>query len=174
MLADLFLTIAGHRVTATSSVRDLGVVLDSTLSIQAHVGQVTKSCYYQLRNIGQIRRSINEGACKTLVHALVTSRIDYCNSVLYGLPQTAVQRLQRVQNCAARIVSRTKKYDHITPVLPKLHWLPIVASIRQQFLYRVKLTRDNLTRDKNPLRLHGTTGLYNGQVQSPLLLMVVG
>ena len=60
--ADLFLTIAGHRVTATSSVRDLGVVLDSTLSMQAHVGQVTKSCYYQLRNIGQIRRSINEGA----------------------------------------------------------------------------------------------------------------
>ena len=77
MPADLFLTIAGHRVTATSSVRDLGVVLDSTLSMQAHVGQVTKSCYYQLRNIGQIRRSINEGACKTLVHALVTSRIDY-------------------------------------------------------------------------------------------------
>ena len=122
--AYLFLTIAGHRVTATSSVRDLGVVLDSTLSMQAHVGQVTKSCYYQLRNIGQIRRSINEGACKTLVHALVTSRIDYCNSLLYGLPQTVVQRLQRVQNCAARIVSRTKKYDHITPVLQKVHWLP--------------------------------------------------
>ena len=114
--ADLFLTIAGHRVTETSSVRDLGVVLDSTLSMQAHVGQVTKSCYYQLRNIGQIRRRINEGACKTLVHALVTSRIDYCNSLLYGLPQTVVQCLQRVQNCAARIVSRTNKYDHITPV----------------------------------------------------------
>ena len=55
----------------------------------------------------------------------MTSRIDYCNSLLYGLPQTVVQRLQRVQNCAARIVSRTKKYDHITPVLQKLHWLPI-------------------------------------------------
>ena len=82
------------------------------LSMQAHIGQVTKSCYYQLRNIGQIRRSINEGACNTLVHALVTSRINYCH-------------LQRVQNCAARIVSRTKKYDHITPVLQKMHWLPI-------------------------------------------------
>ena len=89
--ADLFLTIAGHRVTATSSVRNLGVVLDSTLSMQAHVSLVTKSCYYQLRNIGQIRRSINEGACNTLVHALVTSRIDYCNCLLCGLPQTVVQ-----------------------------------------------------------------------------------
>ena len=93
--ADVFLTIAGHRVTARSSVRDLGVVLDNTLSMQAHVGQVTKSCYYQLRNIGQIRRSINEGACKTLVHALVTSRIDYCNSVLYGAYETLLRELQR-------------------------------------------------------------------------------
>ena len=59
------------------------------------------------------------------MHAFVTARLDYANSLLYGLPQTTLLRLQRVQNCAARLVSRTRKYDHITPVLQHLHWLPI-------------------------------------------------
>ena len=87
--------------------------------MQAQVAQIAKSCYHQIRNIGQIRSSITDDACKTLVHALVTARLDYANALLYGLPQTTLQRLQRVQNCAARLVS------HITPVLQHLHWLPI-------------------------------------------------
>ena len=95
--------------------------------MQAQVAQIAKSCYHQIRNIGQIRSSITDDACKTLIHALkiVTARLDYANALLYGLPQTTLQCLQRVQNCAARLVSRTRKYDHITPVLQHLHWLPI-------------------------------------------------
>ena len=92
-----------------------------------------KSCYYQLRNIGQIRSSITDGACRTLVHALVTSRLDYENGLLYGIPQVTIQRLQRIQNCAARLVTRTRKYEHITPVLRRLHWLPV----RQLTLFKV-------------------------------------
>ena len=97
------------------------------------MAQTAKSCYYQLRNIGQIRSSITEGACRTLVHALVTSRLDYGNGLLYGIPQVTIQRLQRIQNCAARIVTRTGKYEHITPVLRLLHWLPV----RQRALFKV-------------------------------------
>ena len=97
------------------------------------MAQTAKSCYYQLRNIGQIRSSITEGACRTLVHALVTSRLDYGNGLLYGIPQATLQRLQRIQNCAARLITRTRKYEHITPVLRLLHWLPI----RQRTLYKL-------------------------------------
>ena len=69
--------------------------------MQAQVAQIAKSCYHQILNIGQIRSSITDDACKTLVHAFVTARLGYANALLYGLPQTTLQRLQRVQNCAA-------------------------------------------------------------------------
>ena len=68
---------------------------------------------------------LTEESCKTLVHTLVTSRLDYGQTLLYGLPQTALQRLQKAQNCAARLITRTRKYEHITPVLQRLHWLPV-------------------------------------------------
>ena len=125
--------IAGHRIALSTGVRNLGVVFDSRLNMEEQVAQTAESCYYQLRNIGQIRSSITEGACRTLVHALVTSRLDYGNRLLYGIPQVTIQRLQRIQNCAARIVTRTRKYEHITPVLRLLHWLPV----RQRTLFKV-------------------------------------
>ena len=60
-----------------------------------------------------------------VLHAFVTSRIDYCNGLLYGLPDCEIAKLQRVQNAAARLLMLCKKYDHITPVLINLHWLPV-------------------------------------------------
>ena len=93
--------------------------------ISRTVASVAKTCYYQIRNIGQIRSCITSDACKILVHALVMSRLDYCNALWYGLPQTMLKRLQRVQNCAARLICRRKKHDHVTPLLKELHWLPI-------------------------------------------------
>ena len=123
--------VAGRRIALSTSVRNIGVVFDSRLSMEELVAQTAKSCYYQLRNIGQIRSSITEGACRTLVHTLVTSRLDYGNGLLYGIPQATLQRLQRIQNCAARLITRTRKYEHITPVLRRFHWLPV----RQRTLY---------------------------------------
>ena len=123
--ADTYVNIAGQRVRLATSVRNLGVLFDSALTMESQVASVAKTCYYQIRNIGQIRSCITSDACKILVHAMVTSRIDYCNALLYGLPQTMLKRLQRVQNCAARLICRRKKHDHVTPLLKELHWLPI-------------------------------------------------
>ena len=117
--------IAGQRVRLATSIRNLSVLFDSALPMESHVASVAKKCYYQIRNIGQIRSYISSDACKILVHALVTSRLDYCNALLYGLPQTILKRLQRVQNCAARLICRRKKHDHATHLFRELHWLPM-------------------------------------------------
>ena len=71
---------------------------------------------------------------KTLVHALVTSKVDHCNAVLYGLPKYKIERLQYVLNSAARLATLTHKYDHITPVLMELRWLPVEQRIEYLFL----------------------------------------
>ena len=106
-------------------VRNLGVLFDSVCDLEKHVNNICKGAYYQIRNIGLIRKYLDIDTTKTLVHAYVTSRLDYCNSLLYGIPKELTNKLQRVQNTAARLVTRTRKYDHITPVLKDLHWLPI-------------------------------------------------
>ena len=68
---------------------------------------------------------MTEHRCKTLVHAFVTSRLDYCNSLLYGLPKYLISKLQREQNAVARLITNTRKCDHIIPALHNLHWLPV-------------------------------------------------
>ena len=93
-----------------------------------------------VRNIGRIRRYLTEDATKTIVHALVISRLDYCNAVLYGLPASVTKAMQRLQNTYARIITKTRRRDHITPMLIKLHWLPVRRRIEYNILsltYRV-------------------------------------
>ena len=93
--------------------------------MEQQVRAVTKSCFHQIRNIGKIRSFITENACKTLVCSLVTSRLDYGNALLYGENNCILSKLQREQNTAARLISRRKKHESITPVLISLHWLPV-------------------------------------------------
>ena len=104
------------------------------LSMEKQVNNITRACYYQIRRIGKIRRSIATDACRTLVQETLTSRLDYANVLLYGIPQTLLNRLQRVQHSAASLVTRTRKVDHITPVLIKLHWLPIEYRVQYKVL----------------------------------------
>ena len=87
---------------------------------------VTGCCLYQLRKICAIRKSLTVETAKLLVHAFVNSRLDHCNSVLQGISAVNLQKLQVVQNCAARIVVRKRKFDPITSTMrDELHWLPI-------------------------------------------------
>ena len=96
------------------SVRDLGLIIDSDLSMREHIKTVVRNCFFQLRLLGRLRPLLNQSAANTVALATVMSRVDYCNSVLWGLPDTLVNKLQRLQNIAAGIVTRTRPTDHIT------------------------------------------------------------
>ena len=94
-------------------VRDIGAWLDSTMSMAKNVSRVCQMAYCQLGSIARIRRSVTTAACRTIVHALVMSPHDYCNAILYGVPETQLQKLQLVQNSAARVVTGTHRREHI-------------------------------------------------------------
>ena len=113
----------------SSNVKNLGVVLDSNLCLNKQVDDLCKKCFCHLRNIGSIRNLLTEDAAAALVRCLILSRIDYCNSLLTGLPQIQLNRLQRIQNVSARMVTKSTYKCHITPVLKTLHWLPISVRI---------------------------------------------
>jgi hypothetical protein len=127
---DLTLTVGNDVIQPVSVVRDLGVYLDSELTMKQHIRRITRSCFFQLRRLRQIRRSAGPEVTKKLVSALILSRLDYCNAALAGLPQSTIQPLQRVQNTAARLISNTGRRKHITPVLKELHWLPVNLRIK--------------------------------------------
>ena len=107
------------------TVRNIGAMLDSALTMKSHINSITKSCYAQIRNLSKIRKYLTEDSAKTLAHAFATSRLDNMNSLLFGLPKYLTQKLQNVQNHMARIVKKQRKSSHITPTLIELHWLPV-------------------------------------------------
>ena len=130
-----FFNVGENAIYTTSHARNIGVILDSTMTMEAHIKSITQQAFYHIRNIGRIRPLLTTPAAETLVHAFVSSKLDFCNSLLYGVPNKLIKRLQSVQNTAARVVSLTKKSDHITPVLRNLHWLPV----SQRIIYKVLL-----------------------------------
>jgi len=99
-----------------------------------HINHICKVAWYHLRQIGQIRPYLNAKATETLMHSFVSSRLDAFNGLLYGIPKQQLAKLQRIQNAAARIVSLTKRAEHITPILINLHWLPINERIDYKIL----------------------------------------
>ena len=112
-------------ISASPNCINLGAGFDSDMSMKHHVKVVCKSGYYHLRNISRIKKCLSSDALQTVIHALISSRLDYCNSLLAGVPDCVLQNLQYLQNSAARLLSGTKKYEHITPILKSLHWLPV-------------------------------------------------
>ena len=109
----------------TIPIGNLGSVFDPSMNMAAHVSKAVKSANYYLRNIGRIRKYLTAESSKSAVISLVTSRFDYCNGLLCGITKELIRKLQRVQNNAVRVITLTKKHDHIAPVLKDVPWLPV-------------------------------------------------
>ena len=128
------LLVRDSRVVAASAARNSGVIFDNTVRMDQQVDALCKAAHYHLSNIGRIRHLLSDRAAEQLVHAFVTARLDKGNSLLLGITKTQLAILQRVQNLAARIVTRTRRHEHITPVLHSLHWLPVSYHIQYKVL----------------------------------------
>ncbi len=141
---DINLLIGQETIAPSVACKSLGVMFDQHSNMDTQVKHVCRATHFHLRNIGIIRDLLTQKATDQLVHSLVTSRLDYCNSLLYGLPKKKTAPLQRVQNIAARIVTRTPTHDHMTPVLKGLHWLPVKSRILFKLLLMTYRAINNL------------------------------
>ena len=119
------LQVASAKLQPTDHARNIGVIFYSSLSFDKQIAHICKSAFYSIRLISKIRKFLSMETAKILVHAFVTSKLDNSYAVLYGLPKYKIQRLQCVLNSAARLVTLSRKIDHISPVLMELHWLPV-------------------------------------------------
>ena len=128
-LHETHLRIGDANVQASESARNLGVIFDNTLDMSNHIKTVCRASFMQLRHLRSIKDTLTRDSLEKVTHAFIGSRLDYCNALLYGLPQSSISKLQRIQNAAARLLTGTKKFDHITPVLKSLHWLPVEKRI---------------------------------------------
>ncbi len=119
-ILDHNLQLDGCTVTS-STVKNLGVILDRNLSFENHISNVTKTAFFHFRNNAKLRNMLTVSDAEKLVHAFITSRLDYCNALLGGCPASSINKLQIAQNAAARVLTRSRKYDHITPILQSLN-----------------------------------------------------
>jgi hypothetical protein len=155
------LRIGDTAVSPARKARNIGVIFDETMSMKDHISSVCKTSHFHLRNIGAIRKYLTQDACATLVHSLVSSKLDYCNALLSKLPASSLNRLQRILNTAARLVSLQPKHVHIKPILCNLHWLPIEQRIKFKVLLFVFKCLNNFS----PIYLSDLIKLHQPQRQ---------
>ena len=114
--------------------RDLPVSRNLIGNLARQKQERSSAAFYHLYNIRGIRKYLSKETTEILIHAFISSRVDYCNSLYHGLPAYQLMKLQRIQNAAARLVFQESKYCHITPILCDLHWLPVKYRIDYKIL----------------------------------------
>ena len=117
------------------------MTLDKRLSFDEHVNNICRTAFYHIRGFKHIRKVLNQEVAKTIACSIVGSRLDYCNACFYGMTEKNISKLQRVQNSLARVVTGVRKYEHITPTLADLHWLPVSQRINykvETLIFKIK------------------------------------
>ena len=122
-------------IKPTNKARNIGVIFDNTVTMSFHINNIAKGAFYHLRNVAKIRKYSNVTMAKVLVHAFVNSKLDFCNSLLHGLPKYEINKLQSVQNTAACVIACLSKFDHISDTLKELHWFPV----EQRIIFKINL-----------------------------------
>ena len=149
--------VVGSIIRPTAVARNIGVMFDNELSLKSQVSKLCQVAFFYIRRIRSIRDCLTQHATELLIHSLVISRLDYGNGLLYGVPDKLLDKLQRVQNVAARVVVKASRYDHITPILKSLHWLPI----RYRTEYKLLLLTFKALHDLAPSYLSDLLQLYH-------------
>ena len=145
----------GH-VEAEDEIKILGVHLDPTLSMNAQVKSLIKTSNFHIRALRHVRRGLTYESAKTIALGLVTSRLDYCNSLLYGTSKANIGRLQRVQSDLARVVLQAAWNASSKPLLKQLHWLPV----QQRIIFKIALVTFNVPTFEQPSYLHSLLDNY--------------
>jgi len=127
------------------TVRDLGVTLNTELSMQRHVSKVASTCFHHIHRLKQVHRLLGHDVALKLVSAFILSRLDYCNAVLASLPQSTIAPLQQAQNLAAHLVTGIGFQEPVTPALQQLHWLPVQYRITFQLCLLIRKIRNKQT-----------------------------
>lgn len=127
--------LGSHIINFSPTIKNLGVLFDESLSFTSHIKECRKSSFFLLWNLKRLRNYFDQSSFETIIHAFITSKLDYCNSLFMNLPSSTINRLQSIQNFAARLVLRKGKFCHITPLLKQLHWLPV----RDRIVFKILL-----------------------------------
>ena len=122
-------SIGDEVISTASHARNIGFIFDQHMNLQSQISATCKFAWVHLRNIAKIRWYLDNDSTECLIHAFITSKLDIKNSLLYGLPDTLLNRLQIIQYAAACMLTKTPKHDHITPILKQIHWLPVSQHI---------------------------------------------
>ena len=120
--------LLGQDTNPSTSAKNLGVLFDSSLNFRKHISQTCRACFYHSRDLRRIRKSLSLDLAKQIAVALVSSKLDYCNS-FHNMPEKDIPRLQRVQNCLARVVTKAPRISRSVPILKRSHWLPVKLRI---------------------------------------------
>ena len=160
--------MSSKKWTATNTWRsgrvddDIGFIFDSDMSFSDQINSLSKSCHFHIRDIRRIRHLLPLSAATALANSLVSSKLDYCNSLYSGISQANLNKLQRIQNSLARVITNTSKYQHITPTLKKLHWLPI----KQRIEYKLCLLTYKTLTNQQPTYLYNSLSFPSHSVST--------
>ncbi|XP_068675290.1 uncharacterized protein [Montipora foliosa] len=137
-------SFGNNTISVTKEARNLGVMFDENLTSMSQINLICKKAMLWIRSISRIKKYLSKDDLARVVNAFVIPHLDYCNTVLYGLPKSQLDKLQRVQIVAARLVSGVRKQDHISPTLKALHWLPVEKRIIFKILLMTYKTLNGL------------------------------
>ncbi len=143
--------VGDSTIAPADKVKNLGIIFDKNLNMDNQVKSMCKAGFYHIKNLWKIRKFLNEEQANVAAHAFITSKLDYGNALLAGAPKYQVKKLQTVQNAAARVVTKTGKFDHISGKLRDLRWLPVGYRIK----YKINLLTWKALNDMSPEYISG-------------------